>query len=395
MTRQWWDLNAQRWDSSRIRASFEPHLDWLREGRTKLMVCLPYSWPASVRGTEKDGKYLPPERYNAGMANLRELVIILGDLGVPVTHYEVTNEWDNTYEKAGKLDELWPLISRMTNEVRSAAPGTIVGGPAMTWPKQAWVAGLLDGGGEDLDFLSFHGYAAGNPTTPNPAVMARAARMAGHAAEVDAMLDDRGLNDVPVYLTEHNVQWTWRPYERRHANSVGAAFLATLGGDLVRQGVAGATVWHAMGDADGLVDEDGRRRATGQLYLWANRHAHGTLAPAALTRAAAPATRPATRPAGDLGLAVLPVTLPGGGRTILLANQTDGPIRLTADAAELLGTGEAVRSLAITADGASVSDAATPAVVVPGYSALLLTTAAADEPPGDVDLPGQGVGFDF
>ena len=129
------------------------------------------------------------------------------------------------------------------------------------------------------------------------------------------------------------MQWTWRPYERRHANSVGAAFHVTLVPALARAGVDGAAVWHAKGNAYGLIDGDGRVRATGQLFLWANRYAHGETAP--LTTDAP-------------GLAAAAVRLPGGGRTLLLANQTDGPVRLDADAAALLGGADSPRLLSIT-----------------------------------------------
>ena len=396
MTGLWWDDEADAWDVEAIRACFAPHRGWLDSGGVKVMLCAPYDWPASVRGEAENGKYLPPDRYDAGMEHLRQLVsIVVDDLGVPVTHWELTNEWDNAYEQAGKIDELWPLVGRMAGVVRSAAPGVEVGGPALTWPKPAWVDGFLDGAGADVAFVSWHGYGTGEPTTPNDALFARAPALAEHAADVRRAMESRGLGGLGTYLTEFNVQWTWRPYERRHANSVGAAFLASVIGDAARAGLDGAAMWHAMGDAYGLVDSAGRRRATGQLYLWANRYAHGRLA-AATVSGLSPAE-------GTAGLVALPVALDGGGRTVLLANQTAGTVRLGRSAADLLGSPDSaspdpasLRVLRVTADGASVeSPSPGEPLDVPGYSVAFVTTAAGDEPVGEVPLPGQGVRFGF
>jgi hypothetical protein len=332
------------------------------------------------------------------MTNLRDLVRILTrELDVPVTHWEITNEWDNTYEKAGKLDELWPLVAKMADEVRSASPDAQVGGPALTWPKPSWLIGLYAAAGGSIDFVSYHGYAGGKPTTPNDAVMARAARMGEHALEVEQLAANAGLENLPSYKTEFNVQWTWQPYERRHANSVGAAFLASTIDELARGGTEGAAVWHAMGNAYGLVDDDQRRRASGQLYLWANRYAHGDVAAFSFADSATtPTTRPAEHEANP-GLAVVPVLLPDGGRTLLLANQTDHPLRLPAAAHDLLGLASAdgVRILSITADGGNVADASADLVELPGYSVTFLTDAAGGETFGTIDLPGMHAEHNF
>jgi xylan 1,4-beta-xylosidase len=395
MTTQWWDAEKDEWNREAIRQCFEPHRDWLASGDVKLMMCAPYDWPASVLGQEQNSKYIPPDRYDAGMANFRELVTILTDeLDLPITHWELTNEWDNTYEKLGKLDELWTVFNLLAQVAREASPDTQVGGPAFTWPKATWIDGLLDASGERLDFLSWHGYAAGQPTTPTPAVMARAARMGEHAAEVNEDLAERELEDVETYKTEFNVQWTWQPYERRHANSIGAAFLTSVIDELARHNVDGATVWHAMGNAYGLVDSEGNRRATGQLYLWGNRYGHGSASPFAF---ASDASTPTTQPATDVdnpGLAVLPLTHDDGTRTLVLANQTAGPIRL-ASAAKLLDTNATIRRLAVTADGGIVESDDDLDIELPGYSVTFLTTASGNEPVGKIDLPAQHRDFGF
>lgn len=396
MTEQWWDAEAEDWNVEAIERCFAPHRDWLASGDVKLMMCMPYDIPAALRGEPENGKHLDPEHYDAALASHRQLISVLtDDLGVPVTHWELTNEWDNTYEKLGKLDELWAFLDLLAEETRSASPGTQVGGPALTWPKPVWIDGLIETVADDLDFVSWHGYAIGKPTTPNDAVMERAVAIADHAGEVHAELDEAGFGEAESYLTEFNVQWTWRPYERRHANSVGAAFLAKTVAEMARQGVTGATVWHAMGDAYGLVDGDARMRATGQLYLWANRYAHGDVAAFGFSDDFTP---PTTRPADDEanpGLVVVPIVRADGRRTLMLANTTDGTIRVDAATGDLLGVSD-LRHLAITATGGTVAELTSDMILeLPGFSVHFVTDAASTESLGEVDLSAQHAKFGF
>jgi xylan 1,4-beta-xylosidase len=380
MTQQWWDEEAKAWDVEVIESCFAPHRAWMASTGVDLMMCVPFDWPASVIGADENSKYLPPERYDAGMENLRDLVeILVDDLGLPITHWEVSNEWDNTYEKLGKLDELWPLIGRMADVIREVSPDTEVGGPAMTWPKEIWVRGLLDEAGDKLDFISWHGYALGEPTVPNAKLITRPAEMAEHAADVHEMMAARDLDDLPTYVTEYNVKWSWSPYERRHANSVGAAFMAATVDQMAREGVDGAAVWHAMGNAYGLKDDDGRMRAPGQLFLWANRYLHGEVAAAE---------------AEVEGFVAIPITMADGHQTVLLINQTNAAMTLPA-ATALLATDKPIRHLAVTADGGRVADDDGAAITLPGYAVLFLTTAPGDETSGNFELEGQHVKFDF
>ncbi len=398
MTQKWWDAEAEAWNVDAIRRCFEPHREWLSSGDVQLMVCLPYDWPASVRGMETNGKYLPPERYEAGRKNVRDLMTLLvNDLDIPVTHWELTNEWDNTYEELGKLDELWTVIGLLSDEARSATPSVVVGGPAFTWPKPEWIEGLLASPvGQSLSFLSWHGYAAGKPTTPNNVLPVRAARMGEHAAEVAAAVKAHGLGDVPTYKTEFNVQWTWQPYERRHANSVGAAYLAATVTAMAAEGVDGAAVWHAMGNAYGLADAEGRVRATGQLYLWANRYLHGSAAAYSISPAGqSPTTRPAAM-AVEMGLAVLPIEHADGTRALLIANQTPTAVRIDTPADDLLPNSGNARLLSVTADGGSVAEVASDLpLVVPGFAVVILTDAAGDAAIGAIDLSAQHLPFKF
>ncbi|MEM6458305.1 MAG: hypothetical protein AAF710_02820, partial [Planctomycetota bacterium] len=228
----WSDAETRSWDVATIRRCLAP-LTQLPD--TKLMVTF-CGWPSWF----SDSKAIPPEKYDAGEQLVRDWVRAVREASpVPVTHVEVFNEFDNTWAKAGRLDELWPFFARVVQAVRDEAPGAKVGGPALTWAKPEWVGGVLDAAGPRIDFLSWHGYAGGEPTTPNDKVLARAAAFAEQADAVARQLERRGLGDVETYLNEYNVQWTWQPYERRHANAIGAALQASVIARLARRGVTG------------------------------------------------------------------------------------------------------------------------------------------------------------
>ncbi|MEM9881791.1 MAG: hypothetical protein AAF800_02600, partial [Planctomycetota bacterium] len=228
----WSDAETRSWDVETIRRCLAP-LAELPDAKLMVTFC---GWPSWF----SESKAIPPEKYDDAERLVRDWVRTVREASpVPVTHVEVFNEFDNTWAKAGRLDELWPFFARVVEAVRDEASGAKVGGPALTWANPEWVGGVLDAAGSRIDFLSWHGYAGGEPTTPNDKVLARAAAFAEQADAVARQLQRRGLDDVETYLNEYNVQWTWQPYERRHANAIGAALQASVIARLARRGVTG------------------------------------------------------------------------------------------------------------------------------------------------------------
>ncbi len=307
---------------------------------------------------------------------------------VPVTHFEIFNEFDNTWEKDGRADELWPFFIRMVKAAREEASGAKVGGPALTWAKPEWVRGVLDAGGDQLDFISWHGYAGGKPTTPNNAVLARVDAFVDQAIFVKKELESRGLGRIETFLNEYNAQWTWQPYERRHANAIGAALQGAIITRLAQQDVTGLTVWHAKGNAYGLIDQDNNVRAPGQLFLLGRHLLTGQIADVSEF--------------GGTGLLdVLAVTDAQGKRSVMLVNRGEAAVVLP-DAAALLGRTEPGSPPAngtvhrIDADGWTTLPTAHPAARrLPGWSVTIYTEHPAPGRYGTVILPGQSREFDF
>ena len=385
----WSDAAAKRWDRAKIAACLAP-LAGLPEG-TAVMINLP-DWPDWF----SKSKAIEPAQY----ADAERLVVewveaVRAACPVPVTHIELFNEFDNTWEKKGRLDELWPLFARTLKAAKRAAPDAKVGGPAMTYANAGWVDACLDAAGEDLDFLTWHNYAAGKPTVPNEAVFAAVDKIDASARRVVETLKERGMEGVETYLDEYNIQWTWKPYERRHANAVGAAMQASTVTRLVDAGVTGATVWHLRGDAYGLIDNAGRMRSTGQLFLLANELLVGDRVGTS-TRPPEPGTDDGA--AGGSMLEVLAVGRAAGGRSVLFANRGEAAVNLP-DPAELLGPDAASAGVAHVLDhrGWTVTPLAELAdgVSVAGWSVTILTSEPAGRAPGTEVLPGQDATFSF
>ncbi|MEM9882950.1 MAG: hypothetical protein AAF800_08545, partial [Planctomycetota bacterium] len=179
----------------------------------------------------------------------------------------------------------------------------------------------------------------------------------------------------------------WQPYERRHANAIGAALQASVIARLARRGVTGLAVWHAKGNAYGLIDEDNHLRATGQLFLLGRPMLTGTLADVA------------DLPASDR-LDVLPVTDERGRRSVMLVNLNEAPAVTPGVAALLDRPGPdapAVTLHRIDAAGwtAVPADRGGASLSLPGWSVTVLTEHPAAGRFGTVALPGQHRGFDF
>ncbi len=369
------------WDQEIIARALAPVQALRDQGvKTDLMVCLS-DWPTWF---SKD-KLVDPEQLEQARAIVRELVETAEATGVRVDAWEMLNEADNAYAKADRLDDLWVLFKVMTEAVRSADPSAQVGGPAFTWANPQWVVPFLDACGTKIDFISWHNYAGGHPTLPNATLFEQIETIAGHGAYVKEQLATRGLEDVKTYLTEVNVQWTWKPFERRHANNVGAAFQAMMITRMAMQDVTGVAIWHAKGNAYGLIDSDDRLRATGQLYLL-GQHLQGVMGAATVHPAAASTEHPDQA----VQVHVVPVTRGDGTRALMLVNFGEPGVRVAVPESLRLQ-----HRIAIDAQGLDVAAVDGGRVSLPGWSVTLLLETDPGLPVGRSELPGQHVMFDW
>lgn len=264
---EWTDSETKTWDREKIKQGFAKAYGF--KG-SKLLLNISH-WPSFIH----DGDILPLDKKQALIDLLLDLQTLLKEENIKVDYWEVLNENDNKYEQAGKLPELWSLLKDIMVALKAADPNTKVGGPALTWPKQIWVDGFLDECGGVIDFMSWHNYASGDPSTSNQDVVNAIGTLENHAKTVMDALKKRNIIGIETFLSEFNVQWTWTPYEKRHHNHVGAVFQAGVIHRMSKLGVDGAFAWHAKGNSYGLLRADNEVSAPGHVYKWGQRYLTG------------------------------------------------------------------------------------------------------------------------
>ncbi len=357
LSERWTDEKTRAWDIEKIKAGFAASTGY---GKAKIIFNIP-TWP---RWMAPQNAPLPVEKHAELATLIGKLVIAMRDeVKQPIAYWEILNETEITYEKAGRLDEMWTLLNTLAAEIHRVDPSAKVGGPALSWPKPEQVKGYLDHCGKNMDIFTWHNYASGDIYESNESIFRKAeviSNMAKYAFDVTKQkYPDKHLQ---CFLTETNIKWTWDPIERRHANNIGAIFQATVVKRMATLGMDGALVWHAKGNAYGLIDANNKLRATGQLYLWGNQFLVGDLA------------QSDTADASKFEL--LPVIHTDGSRALLLLNKAPASVTIAAD--PVLGAGVSAESLkASRIDATGTSDVtltpdAAGALTLPGYSATLV-----------------------
>jgi xylan 1,4-beta-xylosidase len=277
----------------------------------------------------------------------------------------MTNEYDNTYEKAGKLDDLWRLFNKIALEVKRVDSKAKVGGPALTWPKQIWLDGFLKNCGQNIDFLTWHNYASGDIYDPNELVFEKAGTIAGMAKDaMNAVKKHIPNRNIETFLTEYNIKWVWDPIELRHGNNVGAAFHASTLRQLAEVGISGAFVWHLKGHSYGIIEGDNSPRQPYDLFRWGPKYLVGNM--------------PKNTTGDNKKLLLFPVVRPDGSRSLLLINTANQRVTIPGGASLFPSQGKTVKIERIASDGNKVLDTkefATGNWTLPGYSVTLLTTA--------------------
>ena len=275
----------------------------------------------------------------------------------------MSNERDDQFEKLGKLDDLWRLHNRPFAEIKKQDPKAKVGGPAFTWPKPQWVEGFLKICGSNVDFVTWHNYASGDIYDSSEDIFNRTNSLAEQAKYITiAVHKATPGRKVECFLDEYNVKWVWDPIERRHGNNVGAVFQACLLSRLSKIGLDGVTIWHAKGNAYGLVGSDDSIRLKGRFYQIGSRCLVGSVFESAIS--------------GDKNLEAFAVKRADGVRSVLLINRADHTIALPRTGK--LGLSVSYPSvMCISADGFAApsigNELINDILSLPGYSVTLMT----------------------
>jgi xylan 1,4-beta-xylosidase len=362
----WTNAQTRTWNIEKIKAGVNASTGY--KG-AKIMLNIA-KWPKWL----SNGPTLSPAEEDEFAKLVGDLVRITRDINFPVAYWEVPNEYERGYEKAGKINDLWRLWHKMAAEIRRADPQARVGGPALSSPETRWIEGFLKNCGQSADFLTWHNYATGDIYTSNAAIFARPAAIAKIAAETRALVQKWVPNrKMELFMTEHNIKWVWDPIEPRHSNNVGTVFHASMIRNLALtangQGIDGMMMWHVKGAAYGIIAGNNTPFPPYHLFRWGTSYLSGNIA--------------VHSSSDESSLEVLPVVRADKTRSLLLIVKADRRVTIPAGAALFpTSASQVVRAQRVDAQGYSeqldMPKAGT--WTLPGYSVTLLTTAQVPVP---------------
>ncbi len=370
--RGWIDTAGQRWDAEKINAA----LSGLSANDPIKLMNIP-SWPSWMDADKDD--LLDSDKVDAYAQFCADLVRIVNVEGHhQVNFWEPTNERDDVYyvkpRGAGQPDQLDQLISiynKAALAMKAVDPTIQVGGLAFAradlYPQvERFMAGTLAAG--TLDFLSFHGYASGDPKDSDEAIYNRIYNptdrsvnsLTKHTADIRAMLDKASpKRHIPLWMDEYNISWAWWTGEKRMHTNKGGVFDALAMVYLTGAGADATMAWNEKDGAYGKTDDDDVLRPGAHVFHFMNRYMIGE--------------RAKTQSGDETAIAASAVESGRGEHALLIVNRSDKRQQITLqmqgwqpDTASL--NRYEVSNLGLTRSAVTWSDVKAGALRVPPYS---------------------------
>jgi hypothetical protein len=379
MSTDWIDPATKTWDVKKIKAGFDAATGY-RDA--VIMVCISAYVPG-VKTTPWGGFFSEADEDRQARFTA-ELVRIMRDtVKRKVDYWEFFNErdgWDGkegAWDKYGKLDDYWRLINKTAVAIKKEDPTATVGAAAFVWPNPVWIHGIVEHCGKNLDFISWHHYAVGDPYDSNEKVFFRVEQIAFEArAARELIASCSPTKKFPTFLSEYNLNWDWTLDDPRMRGSFGAVFDACLLKHVALAGIDGAAIWHVKNWLYGLTgDHHSPNRSqqypvqpntlhpSGYLYQWGHAYLVGRIAE--------------TRISDETSADCLPI-IAKGGKSVLLMNKTRRTIIIPNGRALLIPEkGKLLRVMVINSKGLSfpeIFEKNSDCIKLGGYSVTLLTT---------------------
>jgi xylan 1,4-beta-xylosidase len=351
----WVDNDSRAWNVEQIKSDLDNSKDTYKHSR--VMLCLDTS-PNFIGALP-----LSESQEDEVAAFFAQLPGIISSLGYHPEMYEFFNEKEGAYSDRTAY---WRVLNKIAIALKTADPTIKVGGPAESWP--TIYGSFIDNCGANMDFVSFHLYNNGPGGVTDAALMNKNTILgrANAAKAVVTYLKSKGLNHIETFLDEYNVQYVYTPYEPRHHNHVGAAWMACFIKNVALGGVTGLNVWNTQDGAYGL----NYNSAPANLFLMSRKYLRGGIAESSEV---------------ENKIEMLPIISANGEKSILFVNLTGEKVTVV-DAKDLIGGDlSAIRGLRLdntTGEGSvytteTIGNVPVDVVLNP-YGMVLLTNVAPD-----------------
>lgn len=303
----WSDKSAQSWVPARIKSVYDaPYL----QGKT-ILQNIP-GWPGWMK---QQDRVLDPSEYDRYAQFCAGLVRIVNkQQGRKVRLWEPLNEQDQNYWARGKFDDLCVIYNKAAAAMKAVDPSIKVGGMAFTWDDPAKVEAFLKRCGRNVDFVSWHRYGGDGQETTDKLLTDTTGSMWVVERFREAMKKYAPGRTIPLVCDEYSLSYTWESPEKRQWTNVGAVWFASTLKHMADAGVDIAAQWNLRDGFYGLMDNDDTPRPALTVFTWANHALVGALVGTKSDQPMAEA---------------MAVRRADGGRSLLLINKADVPVRVT------------------------------------------------------------------
>lgn len=260
---RWTNSGTQTWNEAKIKAGYDASYPQ----RPILIQNIP-GWPSWM--TQNSDGLLDPSEYDRYAAFCAELVEILNQRQQRnIRYWEPLNEKDVAYEKAGKLNELWKIYNSAAIAMKAKDNQIKIGGPTLTWGDPNRLSSFLQACGSQTDFISWHSYASGDAKESTENLMAATPNYGQQVKRFQAVLArELPQRNIPLFLSEYNINYTWDSGENRQNTHIGAVWFASVLKHLAEAGIDMATSWHLKDGIYGLIDGDNKLRPAATVFAW-------------------------------------------------------------------------------------------------------------------------------
>ncbi|WP_460205214.1 GH39 family glycosyl hydrolase [Scytonema sp. NUACC21] len=270
---RWTNPVTKTWDEAKIKAGYSalypqrPTIIQNISGWTQWMA-------QNKEGILDVSQY---DRYGGFCAEL--VKIVTRRLGHrQVIYWEPFNEKEDSYQRSGKLDELWKIYNKAAKAMKAVNPQIKVGGPVLKWNDTTKIAAFLKACRENVDFITWHSYATGNPNESTHNLMSRTPDYTNQVRQIRALAKQYiPGKKIPLLLGEYNINYSWDSGENRQNSHIGAVWFASVLKHLADAGIDMAASWHLKDGIYGMIDPQNKLRPAANVFSWGVKYLTGKL----------------------------------------------------------------------------------------------------------------------